>query len=90
MLKTPGDSLSNTVDRLVMSSGISLRLRHSQVNLSSGGWLQVGLYALFIRHLWTSASTATLWFLTSVKAYLYPLSTTPITITTNFNKLITI
>jgi len=83
MLKIHGDSYNNTVDRLVMSSGISSGLRHSQINLSSGGWLQIGLCTLFMRRLWTSASTVTEWYLTSVKSYLYPISTPSITITTN-------
>ena len=88
MLKMLGDSRGQYVERISTSSGISSLLTHSQDNFLSGVWLQVRVYALFVRCLWTSASTVFKGSLTSLINYLYPLSTVPIMITTNFNKLI--
>jgi|GEM_PF-3424930 hypothetical protein len=88
MLKITGDSYSKCVERIVTGSGISPLLRHSQDNSTTGAWLQIGVCALFVRRLWTTASTAVVDLLTPLKSYLYPLSTVPITTTTNFNKLI--
>jgi len=88
MLKIPGDSHQQYVERIGMGSGISPLLTHSLINLIDRVCLQVGAYALFVRCLWTSASTVLKGKLTSVNNYLCPLSTVPITITTNFNKLI--
>jgi hypothetical protein len=88
MLKMLGDSYSKAVDTTSMSSGITSLLRHRLNNLIARTWLQVGAYALFIRPLWTSASTAGNGYLTSVSQYLYSLSTVPIMITTYINKLI--
>jgi len=90
MLKILRDSRLQYVDRLSTSSGISLLFTHSPDNSLSGAWLQVRVYALFVRCLWTSTSTALGGNLTSLNNYLYPLSTVPIMITTNFNKLIII
>lgn len=90
MLKMLGDSNSEYVERISTGSGISSLLTHSQDNLISGVCLQVKACALFVRCLWTSASTVLSGYLTSVNNYLYPLSTVPIMITTNFNKLIII
>jgi hypothetical protein len=88
MLKMLGDNRSNTVDTIVMSSGTSSLLRHSQSSLLNLGWLQVGAYTLFVRCLWTVVSTAIVSLLTPLKSCLYPVSTVPIMITTKFNKLI--
>ena len=90
MLKIHGDRYGFIVERIVMGSGISSLLRHSQDSLSAAAWLQLGVYALFVRRLWTATSTAAIRLLTPLDVHLYPLSTVPITITTNFNKLITI
>jgi hypothetical protein len=88
MLKVLGDSRLQYVERNSTSSGISSLLTHSQNNLFSMVWLQVEVYDLFVRCLWTSASTVLRGYFTSLNNYLYPLSTVPITITTNINKLI--
>jgi hypothetical protein len=88
MHKVMGDSYSKSVERIGMDSGISSLLRHSQNNLTMWGWLQISGYALFVRCLWTNASTVLNGCLTSLKNYLYPISTVPIVITMNFNKLI--
>jgi hypothetical protein len=88
MLKMLGDNHSNTVDTIVMGSGTSSLVRHSQNNLLALGWLQVSVYTLFVRRLWTVASTAVISLFTSVRSGLYPVSTVPIVITTKFNKLI--
>ena len=88
MRKMPGDSYSKTGDRTSTSSGTKSLLTHSQVGLIDRAWLQIVGYALFVRCLWTSASTVLARYLTSSLGYLYPSSTVPIMITTNFNKLI--
>ena len=88
MLKVLGDSPSEHVERISTSSGISSLLTHSQNNLFSRVWLQVGVYNLFVRCLWTSASTVLRGYFTSLNNYLYSISTVPITITMNYNKLI--
>jgi hypothetical protein len=88
MRKVLGDRTLFPVDKVVTSSGTTARLTHSLIKLVLGVWLQVAGYDLFVRCLWTTTSTAVASYLTSLKCYLYPLSTVPIVITTNFNKLI--
>ena len=90
MLKMLGDNRSDTVDTIVMDSGTSSLFAHSQGDLNVRRWLQLGAYTLFVRPLWTEASTVVLAIFTSINLYLYPVSTVPIVITTKFNKLIII
>lgn len=88
MHKVVVDSSFKSVETTSTISGIKSAVTHTENNFIISRWLQIRVCALFVRCLWTGASTTISDYLTSIGGYLYSSSTAPIVITTNFNKLI--